>query len=71
MRWTFLTLALLGCTSAGDDAAKRYDIVAMDGDNAAKCAAARDAAAAYLKDQNQDEYRIWKLRSDVYCQRES
>lgn len=70
MRWLAIgaVLTLMGCSSAGSDAEKRYDIVSRGDDENAKCSAARDVAAGYLKDENEPKYRDWKLRADVYCQ---
>lgn len=65
---SFASMSLVGCTSQGEEAEKRYQIVARAGDASAKCEVGREVAAAYLSDQNEKKYRWWKLSSDIDCQ---
>lgn len=64
---SLLALACLSCSSAGDDAAKEYDIVAKNGDSGDQCRAATKAADAYLAEQNVERYQHWKLIADSNC----
>ena len=69
MRWLAIgaVLTLMGCSSAGSDAEKQYQIVSAAGDSQETCAAAERVASAYLKDQNEPKYREWKKTAEGYC----
>ncbi len=68
MRWLAIGLAIItvGC-SEGPGAEKRYQTVARSGSAQEKCAAARDAQQAYLKDGNEAKYKDMQLVANIEC----
>lgn len=62
--------ALLGCSSATEDAEREYEIVkSSPGTKASEvCAAGRAVADAYLKAKNADKYQEARLQADIECQ---
>lgn len=61
-------VALAGCKSEVDAAKERYDIVSANSmSDGAKCQAAREVAAAYLKDGNAGMYEAWDMRVRLDC----
>jgi hypothetical protein len=61
-----LLAACMGQSEA-EKAVREYDIVAKQGTNAEKCAAAGKAAEAWLGEQNEAQYQQWKRTRDIYC----
>lgn len=63
------TLFLLGCgASAGDEAAKRYEMLRVNkGGLAEMCAEAKTVSAAYLADQNEEKFAAWKAKERQQC----
>lgn len=68
MRWFAIGLAIITAScSEGPSAEKRYQMVAQSGSAQEKCAAARDAQQAYLKDGNQAKYKDTQLAANIEC----
>jgi hypothetical protein len=69
MRWLAIgaVLTLMGCSSAGSDAEKRYAIVSHGDDPQATCDAAHQVMAGYLKDQNEPKYKEWSATAELDC----
>lgn len=64
-----LIVLLAGCTrSEGEKAERQYNMVASNLPSPDElCSASREVAAAYLKDENDDEYQRWNLKADIDC----
>ncbi len=65
-------LALTACASQGDKEADKYRMVAEAGQSAESqqsdlCQQARTVVQAYLDENNEEEYRRWKLTADLDC----
>lgn len=69
MRWVAIgaVLTLIGCSSAGSDAEKRYGIVSHGDDSQATCDAAHRVMDGYLKDENEPKYKEWSERAEMDC----
>ncbi|WFL78567.1 hypothetical protein P7228_05745 [Altererythrobacter arenosus] len=62
-----LSLILAGCTNAGAEAEERYQMVKRTGTNGEICDAARDVAATYLREGDEEEYRLWHTHAGINC----
>jgi len=61
-------LLLASCKSAGEEAAKRYEIVEKSGGSPQElCDAGEEVAAAYLEEQNRTEYQWWRVKAGLNC----
>lgn len=68
MRRIVIGLAIFAAScSEGPGAEKRYQMVARSGSAQEKCAAARDAQQAYLKDGNEAKYKDMQLVANIEC----
>ena len=57
------------CTSKAQDAEEQYNIVSKSGSLGDKCEKARQVKNAYLAAHDQENYKRWKLSSDIDCLR--
>ena len=62
-----LSLLAAGCTDAGSEAERRYEMVKRTGTNGEICDAAREVASTYLRDGDEENYRWWHTISGVNC----
>lgn len=61
-------ITLAGCENAAQKAEREYDLVAKESYQPAdKCAAARKAKDAWLKEGDQERYRFWSLIEYADC----
>lgn len=70
MRMTIVLAAALlcaGCGRAGPGALERYRMVERGGTTQERCEAARDVRDAYLRDHDDEQYRIWRARASTEC----
>jgi hypothetical protein len=52
----------------GEHAEEQYNIVDRNGGSLdEKCRAAREVAAAYLRDRNEEKYRSWHIHAEADC----
>lgn len=49
-------------------AERQYEIVSKAGSKDDLCAAAGRAAQAWLRAENENQYREWKVKEDIECQ---
>jgi hypothetical protein len=63
---------LTSCSTEGDRAAERYEFLKQNSASASDlCAAARDVADAYSRDQNEEGYRAARAEAALACLRAS
>ena len=70
MRWPILfcaALCLAGCERGSAKAIRQADIVEKSGDAQATCEAKRKVAAAFLAEEDQSSYALYKGSADAYC----
>jgi len=66
-----LLFALAGCSEAERLESNYAKTVEKHGSVSERCASQREIAAAYSKEGNEWQYRIWQNRSTITCMRES
>ena len=60
--------ALLSCARESDEARKDYEMIEQAGGSPVElCEASKRVAAAYLKERNEADYRLYKGKSDAQC----
>lgn len=62
-----VAIALFGCSSQGEDAEKRYDIVSASGDAQATCIEAGKVKEAYLAARDKPAFAQWVKRERQDC----
>lgn len=60
-------LALSGCEKASTKAIRESEMVEKTGDRQAICDAKQKVAAAFLKEENKDDYSLYKGAADSHC----
>lgn len=68
----FVLLLSAGCTSQSEKEKEKYYMIernALPGISPDEelCEQGRITAAAYLDERNEDQYRVWKSRSESHC----
>lgn len=62
------TITLGGCTNEAESARERYEIVERNGTRGELCKAAKEVADAYLRQKNENEYKLWQSTAGIQCQ---
>jgi hypothetical protein len=62
-----VVLALAGCSGAGAEAERRYEIVDKSGSPEQRCTEAQKVADAYLSDHKDAEFEKWSGKARTEC----
>lgn len=66
--WILIVMALCACSKESDEAMRQYNMIERAGGTPGElCEASKKIVQAYLKEGNEQDFRLYKASSDSRC----